>query len=372
MSGAISQAAPVSVMRDVELVDCDVHPVLLTRRPDDPIIARLSRRARDYYDQVGLRGPSWPDFYPKMRPAGVRTDAFPPNGGLPGSDPEFLCQQLLDRHAVDFAILILLDYGDQDDDDAFRTELVTALNDAIEERFLDFDDRLRGSILVPFDNPAAAIAELERRAGDHRWVQVAMPSWPRLGLEDRHYWPIYEAAAEHGLPIAFHGLGFLMKHSWSSYYIEDHLAMYTSYGPSVAVRLIASGVFDAVPDLRVVSVELGAAWASSLVWSMDAIWDQFPLSAPALERHPSDYLHDHFWFTSQPIEEPRDPADLERLLQHARLTDRLLFSSDYPHWDFDSPSQALPRALSPQTRRAILATNARDLYRLPKQVPVSR
>jgi predicted TIM-barrel fold metal-dependent hydrolase len=46
------------------------------------------------------------------------------------------------------------------------------------------------------------------------------------------------------------------------------------------------------------------------------------------------------------------------------MTDRIIFSTDYPHWDFDAPGQALPRALAPDVRAAILGENAVRLYGL--------
>jgi hypothetical protein len=46
--------------------------------------------------------------------------------------------------------------------------------------------------------------------------------------------------------------------------------------------------------------------------------------------------------------------------------DRLLFATDYPHWDFDSPAQALPRAMPQQMREAIKCDNALALYGLPR------
>ena len=46
------------------------------------------------------------------------------------------------------------------------------------------------------------------------------------------------------------------------------------------------------------------------------------------------------------------------------MPDRLLFATDYPHWDFDAPDQALPVKLPPDQERAIMADNARALYRL--------
>jgi predicted TIM-barrel fold metal-dependent hydrolase len=41
----------------------------------------------------------------------------------------------------------------------------------------------------------------------------------------------------------------------------------------------------------------------------------------------------------------------------------LMFSSDYPHWDFDSPRRAFPR-LRAEVSEAIFSANARSFYGL--------
>jgi predicted TIM-barrel fold metal-dependent hydrolase len=46
------------------------------------------------------------------------------------------------------------------------------------------------------------------------------------------------------------------------------------------------------------------------------------------------------------------------------MNDRLMFATDYPHWDFDAPDQALPVRLSPDLEAAIMAENARAFYKL--------
>ena len=44
------------------------------------------------------------------------------------------------------------------------------------------------------------------------------------------------------------------------------------------------------------------------------------------------------------------------------MTDRVMFSSDYPHWDFDSPAKALPAAMPAALRGKITGENAARLY----------
>jgi predicted TIM-barrel fold metal-dependent hydrolase len=42
--------------------------------------------------------------------------------------------------------------------------------------------------------------------------------------------------------------------------------------------------------------------------------------------------------------------------------DRLLFASDYPHWDFDDPVTAFPIDIPADRRRQFLVENAKALY----------
>jgi hypothetical protein len=73
-------------------------------------------------------------------------------------------------------------------------------------------------------------------------------------------------------------------------------------------------------------------------------------------------MREHFWFTTQPIEEPERAEWLPQLLDELAMPDRALFATDYPHWDFDAPDQALPASLGDERRDAIFAGNARALY----------
>jgi predicted TIM-barrel fold metal-dependent hydrolase len=353
----------------VRLVDCDVHA-----QPTEPMLAEfLGPAARRLLERYGRRTPRITQWYPRARNAGMRVDAWPGKPGhIWGSDPETTRAQLLDEYGVDYAMLEVLSGQDCYDGADFAAELNGAINRWQEQRWLDFDGRFRGSIAVAHEYPARAVAEIERRAGDPRFIAVLMPSSAIEPLGAEKYWPIYEAAAAHGRPVAFHTGGYIDHRGagYPSFYLEYHVANGIGM-QSQLTSMVAGGMFEAFPDLRVVLTECGLAWAAALRWSMDAAWELMRDDMPRLPRRPSEYVRDHVWFTTQPIEEPEDPQHLLYAIQHAQLEDRLLFATDYPHWDFDSPTQALPRAMPKELRQAILYENALALYDLPRERQVA-
>jgi predicted TIM-barrel fold metal-dependent hydrolase len=86
--------------------------------------------------------------------------------------------------------------------------------------------------------------------------------------------------------------------------------------------------------------------------------------APMLERMPSEYIREMF-YTSQPLE-VTDLAMLEQTFRMIDAPSQLMYSSDYPHWDFDVPARLydLP-FLDDDARRAILGGTAQKLFGLP-------
>jgi hypothetical protein len=74
-------------------------------------------------------------------------------------------------------------------------------------------------------------------------------------------------------------------------------------------------------------------------------------------------VRERFWFTTQPIEEPETSGHLRAVVEWIGI-DRLLFSSDYPHWDYDDARFAFKTPLSEPERAKIFNANARGLYRL--------
>ncbi|WP_206580934.1 amidohydrolase family protein, partial [Mammaliicoccus sciuri] len=121
-----------------------------------------------------------------------------------------------------------------------------ALNDWLVKEWLDKDDRLRGSIVIPVQSIEKAVAEIERCAQDKRFVQVLMLVMGDMPLGKRHYWPIYAAAERLGLPIGIHaGSAYHNPPSsvgWGSYHIEDYVAQAQAFQTQLTSLIVEGGV----------------------------------------------------------------------------------------------------------------------------------
>lgn len=352
------------------LVDCDIHNIPASDRALDEF---LPQRWRGHLARFGMRqrhGLAQGYPYPKSAPLAARVDAWPPSGAPPGADLAFTRSQHLDPLGVNFGVLNCLHRAAQATDPDLSAAVCRAVNDWQLACWLEPEPRLRASIVLPFEEPALAAEEIGRRAADRRFVQALLVVRTAEPLGRRRYWPIYEAACAAGIPVGIHFGGYagqpITPGGWPSYYLEDHTLMAQSFQGQLA-SLVFEGVFERFKDLRVVLIEGGLAWLPSLMWRMDRAFEAMRDEVPELSCRPSEYVRSHVWMTTQPVEEPPRPPQLLQVFEWIGAPTHLLFATDYPHWDFDSPKQALPRAMDQSLRRAILCGNALELYGLPSE-----
>ncbi|GAA5145496.1 amidohydrolase family protein [Nocardioides marinquilinus] len=359
------------------LVDCDVHPIMAGGMTDlRPHLSRGAQRRLGLDDRRNLstighrEAVSIPRNMLYVNQAGVlRDDARAPDGSSPGSDPAFTAEQLLDGNGIDRAVLIggeVLGLGAMPDPDA-AAMIASAYNDWLAETWLDADERYRGYLVVGVQDPQQAAAEVRRAGADERFVGVLLPL-TNLLMGQRHYYPIYEAAAELGLPIGVHpnsGEGIFRTSpptagGTPTYYVEWHTGLSQVFAANVT-SLLCHGVFERFPGLKVVITEGGLAWIPDVMWRLDKNVKGLRDEVPWLRRLPSEYLVDHVRFTSQPLPEPRRRAHLHTLLEIVHAERTLMFSSDYPHWDFDDPRHALA-SLPANVRERMTAQNAIETF----------
>ena len=352
------------------MIDCDVHQNFNHLHD---LLPWIDPAHRDYVLHGGYGGYSLPN-YPWLHPSGfMRDDAVPPDGGVPGSDYETLKAQLLDAFDVEYAILT----GEEIlsvscvPHPQLAAVLATAYNRWLVENWLPRDSRLKGSLVVAPQDAERAAQEIRAFGGHKDVVQVIVSGGAAAGYGHPRYHPIYEAAAELGLPVAIHvggeGLGTNPPPTatgYPSYYIEWHTLLPTT-AMSHLVSFVCQGVFERYPALRVVFVETGVAWLPGLLWRLDANWKTLRLEVPWVKRLPSETVRQHMRFTTQPLEQPASGRSLRQALEAVDGIDRMLmFATDYPHWDFDSPEQVV-RRLPAEWREAVMSENARALYGFP-------
>lgn len=357
---------PTPAAKKTAVVDCDIHNAL----PAEKTLHKyLPARWRRHLDMIGLRGPAG-SAYPRLYPNAARHDSWPPSGLPPGSDLDFLRAQLLDGWDIDFGILnCLFGVGGQLNAD-FSAALARAMNDWQLAEWVEPEPRLLASLLLPYEDGELAAAEIDRLGSHPGFAQALLVVRTAQPLGARKYWKMYEAAVRHDLPIGIHfggaGGGPITGSGWPSFYIEDHGGMPQAFQAQI-LSLVYSGVFEHFPTLKFVLIEGGFAWMPPLMWRMDRCWKQLKEEIPYLNRLPSEVIRQHFWLTTQPIEEPPKREYFTQLLEHLNMNDRLMFATDYPHWDFDSPDRAIPNQIDPALRQAIMAGNAYSLYRLEER-----
>jgi predicted TIM-barrel fold metal-dependent hydrolase len=350
----------------LEVIDCDIHPAMTSWKEIHPYLERRWIEHLSVYGSHLRHAFSEALSYPRMSPDAARADAYPEEGGPPGSSLELMRRQHLDQNGVEIGMLIPLRWnpGSQRNLD-LGVALTRAMNTWQVERWVKQEPRLRASVLVAQEDIGGAVAEIDARGGDPNFTQILLLPRTDEPLGRRRYWPIFEAAVRNNLPITIH-VGGTNGHpstgsGWSSYYMEEH-HMVAQAMQAVMASLVFEGVFERFPTLRVVIMEGGLGWIPSFAARMDKHWNRLRSEVPHVKRPPSEYVREHVWFTTQPMEEPGSSAALIDLFDRIGW-DRLLFATDYPHWDFDDPRTAFKANLTEPQRHQLLYGNAREFYR---------
>jgi len=342
-------------------IDCDIHPAV----PDTKaLLPYFNDYWRETILQRGIERLSLSlTSYPPNAPSSARPD-WRVKGQKPGADYELLKREALDAFGTRYAICNVLHAAQMLHSEDMSAAFCTAVNDWLAKEWLDRDPRLRASILVPTENPELAVEEIERRAGDRRFVQVLMYAMNELPLGRRFYWPIYKAAEQHKLAVGIHA-GSLYRHApssigWGSYYLEDYVLQAQAF-ESQLLSLVSEGAFARHPDLRVVMMESGFSWLPPFMWRANKTWRGVRPEVPWVKKPPADIVRHHVRLTVQPIDEPPDEKILEQIVNQIGSDEMLLFSTDFPHWHFDG-MDALPKALSGSLAKKILVDNPMAAY----------
>lgn len=124
--------------------------------------------------------------------------------------------------------------------------------------------------------------------------------------------------------------------------------------------LVYNGVFDKFPSLQFAVIESGLSWLPHLLWRFDQNYCSLHQEIPWVKQLPSTYIRQCVKFSTQPSED-FSAQNWLRLVEMLETDRMFVFATDYPHWDFDSPDESIPRALPADLKQRIFYENAREL-----------
>ena len=280
-----------------------------------------------------------------------------------------LGERWMDAMGVDYSCLFptgMLAIGTHPQKE-MEIELCWAYSRWVTEKVLpESGGRMYSMLNLPFSDPDVCLRHVEN-FGDRKGVTGFMITSVRtLPVHDNAYMKVYRAIEERGLSLAFHS-----GVNWGepvfrgcNRFLSVHALGFTFYNILHCTNWVVNGMGERFPKLPVMWVEAGLAWVPFLMQRLDHEFMLRPAEAPLLKKKPSDYMRDMF-YASQPME-TQDQQALECTFRMINAETQLLYSSDYPHWDFDLPSTIWDLKFLPEkAKHNILGGTAARLFKLP-------
>jgi predicted TIM-barrel fold metal-dependent hydrolase len=255
----------------------------------------------------------------------------------------------------------------------FEVAVARAYAKWLTQKVIPEDPSIKTMLYLPFNDPEESLRMVQEFADAPGVVGFMVTSTRYKPVHDNAYMPLYAELERRGLPLGFHAAYNRHEQAMESLnkFISIHSLGFTITNMIHLTNWIVNGLPVRFPNLDVIWIESGLAWLPFLMQRLDHEWNMRSSETPLLDRAPSTYMRE-MYYTSQPMEVPEDLSILETTFKMIDAENRLLYSSDYPHWDFDVPSRIwdLP-FLSDQGKRNILGLNAARLFGLPTD-PVPR
>ncbi|GIX47440.1 MAG: amidohydrolase [Candidatus Tectimicrobiota bacterium] len=245
--------------------------------------------------------------------------------------------------------------------------LCRAYNDWLADYCRVAPQRLFGVAALNLEEPREAIREAQRVVATHGVKAVMIRPNPSRGrcLHHPDYEPFYAALADLGVALAVHeGTTGTMPTAgidrFDNNFFFEHLFSHPFEQQLAFASFLAGGILERHPTLRVAFLEAGTAWVPYWLHRLDEHYEGIGWMVPELRQPPSEYFRRQGWVSCEP-----DDALLPHLLPLIG-EDKVMFSTDYPHYDAkpEPVKLFLELALPETARRRILGENAARFYGL--------
>ena len=226
--------------------------------------------------------------------------------------------------------------------------------------------RLRAVGIVPIQHTERA-TRMIADVGSLGLVAVTVPPTLRDGrnLDHPTLEPLWDAIEASGLPVGVHGApGMNIPVPGADRfdnYVQVH-ALSFPFDQMIALTALAlGGVLERHARLRVAFLESGVGWVPYFLERLDEHVEKRGQQVPGCPRPPSEYVaRGQCIFSCEPEEKALAWAAGEI------GPDRIMYASDYPHWDSDFPNTVAPirdrSDLSEQAKAHVLGGTAARFY----------
>lgn len=234
--------------------------------------------------------------------------------------------EMMDRLGIDAAV-ISCSPGAETLETAQSIEVCRATNEALHALTKQYKGRYIGSAVLPVRDVEASLAELEKCVTQYGFVAWHTHSnYGDTAPDDPRYRPLFQKAADLGVYVYLHpqlsdnprliGYGFGLAGPALGFTLDTLTSI---------TRIILSGLFDEIPNLKVVLGHLGEAMPF-LLDRLDNRCRLIPTDPIRNRQNPSYYFKNNIFVTVSGNMSP----EAFRCTKDVLGIDRILFGSDHP------------------------------------------
>jgi predicted TIM-barrel fold metal-dependent hydrolase len=273
--------------------------------------------------------------------------------------------QIMDQSGVAMHVLSLTSPGVQTFNADFATNLAKLANDRLAEAIRKHPTRFTGLASFAPQDPKRAAQEIDRAINKLKLNGLIVNSHTNGEyLDDRKFWPIFEAAGAANAAIYIHprnmpdACGFMVR---AAVDLSGALWGFQMETGVHAMRLIVSGVLDQFPNLKIVLGHMGEGLPYWL-YRMDYMYRAYTRGKNKLKKLPSQYVKDNFWITTSGM----NTHSVLKYCVEVLGPDRVLFAIDYPYQESPEAANFMNSAPLPAADcEKIAHGNAERIFRIP-------
>jgi len=233
-------------------------------------------------------------------------------------------ERVLQETGVAMQVLTLTTPGTHVEKPETAVRFAALVNDAFADVMCSKAGRFTALATLPLNDPAASVKELER-ACRHLHMRGAMlfSNVNGVGLDDRRFWPLYEAANDLDAVLYIHPTHPLGVEAMTDYWLMP-LVGFLCDTTLAAAKIVFSGVAERFPRIRWALCHLGGA-IPYLAERLDRGFEAFSECRANIPRKPTEYLKRFYYDTVN-----FDARAVQLAIAFAGAG-HILAGSDYPH-----------------------------------------